>query len=81
MHGTRGKQSRMGSAFACNNAPIRDGYKLYYSDVELMFPVNTYPKGYRFMEAIVDEKNGIIKFANYGTFDTEYSTDLKIPFD
>lgn len=54
----------------------RDGYQTYYSNVRLTKPVGEYPEGYKFMEAIVNDSNQTVKFANYGTFDTEYSTTV-----
>lgn len=71
----------MGNTFSCNTPPVRDGYKLYYSDVKLLFPVGMYPSGYRFMEAIVDDNNRTIDFINYGSFDTEYKTTIKLNYE
>jgi len=65
-------------SFSHQGCVYRDGYQLYCTDVQLKYPVGSYPSGYKFMEAIVDESKNTVKFVNYGTFDTEYTTTLKL---
>lgn len=73
-----GWKGQMEGVFSQSGSTVRDGYKTYHEEVRLLVPVGLYPAGYKFMEAVVNDKDGMVQFTNYGTFDCEYSTHLKL---
>ena len=57
---------------------VRDGYRVYYSNIKMNLPVYWHPAGTRFDEASVNEMDKTVTFYNYYDNDQEYSTTLKL---